>query len=136
MNKVRVVMGLLVALAVFTGGFVAGQAKNKFGTPTSIIHVSLIKWNEGVPDAEKQKALEGVKKMAAEIEGINNVWIHASRMQPRDYHAAFAIEFADRAAAQRYASHPAHDEWAKHFLSIRETSISPQITNCPPEGCK
>ena len=135
MKHTRAILGLAGAAALFTAGYVAGQAKNQYGTPSSIIHVSLIKWNEGVSDAEKKKALDGIKTMAAEIPGIKNVWTYASRMQPRDYHDAFVIEFADRAAAERYAEAPVHAKWAEHFLSIRAASISPQITNCPPAGC-
>jgi hypothetical protein len=126
-GKIRFGLAVLIAASLFTAGYVAGQ--HKFGTPSTIIHVSLIKWKEGVPDSEKQKALEGVKKMAAAIPGIKNVWIKAARVQPRDYHAAFVIEFENREAADRYATDPVHDEWSKHFLSIREASISPQITN-------
>lgn len=129
MSRLRIALAALLAAAVFTGGYVAGQAKNQFGTPSSIIHISLIKWKEGTPDAEKQKALEGVKKMAAEIEGIKNVWIKAVRIQPQGFHAAFVIEFADQAAHDRYAAHPAHTAWREHFLSIREESISPQVSN-------
>lgn len=129
MTKLRIALTALLAAAVFTGGYAAGQAKNKFGTPSSIIHISLIQWKEGTPDAEKQKALDGVKKMAAEIPGIKNVWIKAVRVQPREYHAAFVIEFADQAAHDAYAKHPAHTAWREHFLSIREASISPQVSN-------
>ncbi len=118
---------VVIAGTLFAAGYLAGQ--NKFGAPPTIIHISLIKWKEGTTEAQQQKALEGVKKMAATIPGIKNVWIKAARMQPRDYSAAFAIEFENRAAADRYAEHPAHEEWSKYFLSIREASISPQITN-------
>lgn len=135
MKKLRVVFGLTAAAAIFTGGYVAGQAKNQYGTPTSIVHVSLIKWKDGIADAEKKKAIDGVKAMAAEIKGIKNIWLHPSRMQPRDYHDAFVIEFEDRAAVERYATDPVHEKWAEHFNSIRAASISPQITNCPPAGC-
>ena len=126
-RKLGLVFAVLAVAAVFCAGYAAGQ--NKFGTPGTIIHVSLIKWKEGVPDAEKQKALDGVKEMAGKIPGIKNVWIKAARMQPRDYHAAFVIEFENRAAADAYAEHPAHEAWRTHFLSIREASISPQISN-------
>lgn len=125
--KLRIALALLIGAGLFAGGYAVAQ--NKFGTPKTIIHVSLIKWKEGVSDAEKQKALDGVKDMAAQIPGIKNVWIKAVRVQPRDYHAAFVIEFEDRAAADRYAESPVHDAWSKHFLSIREASISPQISN-------
>jgi hypothetical protein len=129
MNRVRTLLAALLAITVCVGGYVAAQAKNQFGTPSSIIHISLIQWKEGTPDAEKQKALDGVKKMAAEIPGIKNVWIKAVRVQPREYHAAFVIEFADQAAHDTYAKHPAHTAWREHFLSIREASISPQVSN-------
>ncbi len=126
-KSLRLICALLLAAALFTGGYLTAQ--NKFATPHTIIHVSLIQWKAGVSDADKQKALDGVKDLAAKIPGIKNVWLKVSRMQPRDYHAAFVIEFEDRAAAEAYAEHPAHAEWSKFFLSIREASISPQISN-------
>jgi predicted RND superfamily exporter protein len=126
-NSLRIAFAVLLAATLFAGGYLTAQ--NKFGTPNTIIHVSLIKWKDGVSDADKQKALDGVKDMAAKIPGIKNVWLKATRMQPRDYHAAFVIEFENRAAAEAYAEHPVHAEWSKFFLSIREASISPQISN-------
>ena len=127
--------GLAAAVIFFAGSLVGARqaaqaaAVNKFGTPKTIIHVSLIKWKDGVSDEEKQKALDGVKEMAAQIPGIKNVWTKAARMQPRDFHAAFVIEFEDRAAADRYAESPVHEAWSKKFVAIRETSLSPQISN-------
>ena len=118
---------VLVAATFFCAGYAAGG--NQFGMPKTIIHVSLIKWKEGASDADKAAAIKGVKKMASLIPGIKNIWIKPVRMQPRDFHAAFVIEFADKAAADLYAEHPAHEEWLKWYLPIRETSISPQITN-------
>lgn len=125
--RVRIGLAILAAIALFGGGVATG--KNRFGTPKTIIHISLIKWKADAPDAEKQKTVDGVKEMAAQIPGIKNVWVKPARMQPRDFHTAFVIEFADRAAADRYAEHPVHEAWRKHFLSIRETSISPQVSN-------
>ena len=126
-KSLRTICAVFLAAALFVGGYLTAQ--NKFNTPSTIIHISLIQWKAGVSDADKQKALDGVKEMAAKIPGIKNVWIKATRMQPRDYHAAFVIEFENRAAAEAYAEHPAHEEWRKFFLSIREASISPQISN-------
>lgn len=129
MTRLRITLATLLAVAILVGGYVAAQAKNQFGTPSTILHISLIQWKEGTPDAEKKKALEGVKKMAAEIPGIKNVWIKAIRMQPRGFTDAFVIEFADMAAHDRYVEHPARKAWREHFLSIREDSISPQVSN-------
>jgi hypothetical protein len=121
--------GLVTALISLsaTGSWLAAQ--NRFGTPKTIIHLSVIQWKEGVSDADKKKALDGVKDMAAKIPGIKNVWTKALRVQPQGYHDAFVIEFEDQAAADRYAKDPAHDAWTEAFAKIREASISPQITN-------
>ena len=121
--------GLVTALISLsaTGSWLAAQ--NRFGTPKTIIHLSVIQWKEGVSDADKKKALDGVKDMAARIPGIKNVWTKALRVQPEGYHDAFVIEFENQAAADRYARDPAHDAWTEAFAKIREASISPQITN-------
>ena len=119
-------VALLMALGA-TVGWVAAQSS--FGTPKSIIHVSIIQWKAGVSDADKKQALEGVKEMAAKIPGMKNVWIKAIRVQPEGYTDAFAIEFENQAAADRYAKDPVHDKWTEAFIKIREASISPQITN-------
>ncbi len=122
-------MGLALASGLVGAGYAAGQAASKFGMPKSIIHVVVVKWKEDASEADRQKAIEGVKKMAGQIPGIKNIWIKTARIAPRDYHAAFVIEFKDRAAVDLYAEHPAHEEWMKHYIPIRETSLSPQITN-------
>jgi hypothetical protein len=114
---------------VFGAGFAAGQAKNNFAQPKTVLQVSLVKWKKGVSDAEKQAAIDGVKDMAAQIPGIKTIWLKTDRMQPRDYDTAFAIEFASREAANDYAENPIHEKWSKAYLQIRETSQSPQLTN-------
>ena len=117
------------ALALFGGGFALGQAKNQFAQPKTVLQVSMIKWKPGVSDADKQKAIDGIKEMAAEIPGIKTIWLKVDRMQPQDYDTAFAIEFVNREAANNYAESPVHEEWSKAYLEIRQTSISPQLTN-------
>jgi hypothetical protein len=104
-------------------------AQNSFGTPKTIIHVSIIQWNEGVSAADKKQVLDGVKEMAAKIPGMKNVWTKALRVQPDGYHDAFVIEFENQAAADRYAKDPVHDAWTAALGKIRKASISPQITN-------
>jgi Stress responsive A/B Barrel Domain len=120
---------LVIALMSFsaTGSWLVAQ--NRFGTPKTIIHLSVIQWKDGVADADKKKVLDGVKEMAGKIPGIKNVWTKALRVQPQGYHDAFVIEFENQAAADRYAKDPAHDAWTEAFAKIREASISPQITN-------
>ena len=117
------------AVALFGAGFAAGQVKNTFAQPKTVLQVSMIKWKKGVSDAEKQKAMDGIKEMAGQIPGIKTVWLKVDRMQPRDYDTAFAIEFASREAANDYSDNPLHEKWSKEYLAIREASISPQLSN-------
>jgi ABC-type glycerol-3-phosphate transport system substrate-binding protein len=119
--------GTLLALALFSGGYLAGQ--NKFGQPKTVLHLTIIKWNANASDADKERALEGVKEMAAKIPGIKNVWIKGDRIQPRDFNAAFAIEFKDRDAADAYAESPIHKAWSDQYLLLRAASLSEQVTN-------
>jgi len=104
-------------------------AQNRFGTPQTIIHVSVIQWKEGVSAADRKQVLDGVKEMAPKIPGIRNVWTKALRVQPEGYHDAFVIEFENQAAVDRYAKDPVHDAWTAALAKVREASLSPQITN-------
>ena len=112
---------------LFASGYAAGQ--NRFGQPKTIIHVVEIKWNPGVSAADKQRVLAGVKEMAAKIPGIKNVWLQADRLEPRDFNAAYAIEFQSRAAADAYAESKLHEAWDAAYVPLRYASVSIQVTN-------
>ena len=126
-SSAKILMSGLMALGLLAAGYVAGQ--NRFGQPRTIIHVVTIQWNPGVSAAEKQSALNGVKEMAAQIPGIKNVWIKGDRIQPREFNAAFAIEFANRDAADSYAESPIHKAWDDKYIPLRAASVSVQVTN-------
>ncbi|MFQ5779052.1 MAG: Dabb family protein [Terriglobia bacterium] len=121
-------MGTVVVLA---GIFLAGMAvgKNQYGTPPTVLHVVAGKWTDEATDEQKQQAMEALKDMAAEIDGIKNIWVSPERIQPREFNYAFAIEFESREAADAYAEHPAHDVWYKIYLPLRDQSRSLQISN-------
>lgn len=123
----RLLGAALFSFALFAGGYVAGQSR--FGQPKTIIHVVEIKWNPGVPYADKQRVLAGVKDMAGKIPGIKNIWVQPDRLEPRDFNAAYAIEFRDRAAADAYAESPIHQAWDNSYVPLRQASISIQVTN-------
>ena len=122
-------IAFVTALMVLSATATWLVAQNSFGTPKTIIHVSVIQWKEGVSEADKKRVLDGVKDMAAKIPGMKNVWTKAIRVQPQGYHDAFVIEFENQAAADRYAKDPVHEAWTEALAKIREASISPQITN-------
>jgi Stress responsive A/B Barrel Domain len=117
----------LLAAGLFAGGYVAGQAK--FGQPKTILHVVEIQWRPGVPQMDKDAAIAGIKDMASKMPGIKNIWVKWDRLEPRDFSAAFAIEFRSREAADAYAESPLHEAWEKEYVPLRAASISIQVTN-------
>ncbi len=133
--------GVALGAAVFLGGAAAGgwrahsvSAQNKaaarrFGRPKSVIHVVVYKWKDGVSDANKQNALDGIQDMAARIPGISNVWLKTQRNQIRDFDGVYAIEFESPEAAADYAESPAHEAWSKKWQELRQSSLSFQVTN-------
>jgi antibiotic biosynthesis monooxygenase (ABM) superfamily enzyme len=128
MSRIRLLGVLFVALCVFAAGYAAGQ--NKFETPGTVLHVVVVKFKADAAEADRQKAIEGVREMARQIPGIRRVWLKSERVQPREFSAAFAIEFENRAAADAYAEHPARQQWfEKVYNPLREASNSIQVTN-------
>ena len=132
----RIACAALVATGLLSAGSFLGawqarrvEAQNKFAQPKTGIHVVIYKWKDGVSDADKQKALSGIKEMAGRIPGVKNVWLKAIRLQLRDMSGAFVIEFASPEAAADYAENPMHDAWSKSWQQLRETSLSLQVTN-------
>jgi len=123
----KVFAAAAVALGLFACGYVAGQAK--FGQPKTVLHIVELKWRPGVPQMEKDAAIAGIKDMAAKLPGVKNIWIKWDRLEPRDFSAAFAIEFRNREAADAYAESPVHDAWEKEYVPLREASVSIQVTN-------
>jgi hypothetical protein len=125
------VLTALVGVLLLTGVFFAGVAlgKQRYGEPKTVLHVVAGKWKPEATDEEEQRALAAMRPMLAAVPGVKNVWLKADRVQPREYNYAFAIEFEDRAAADAYAQHPAHEEWYKVYQPIRAESRSLQLTN-------
>lgn len=130
------ITAIVVGTSLLLGAFLAGAwhaqsvaAQNKFGQPKSVIHVVVYKWKEGVSDADKQQALDGIKDMAGKIPGMKNVWLKTQRNQMREYDGVFAIEFASPEAAADYAENAVHAAWSKKWLELRASSLSLQITN-------
>ena len=127
----RSLISVVVVAVVFVGGVLVGQQSKArvVGQPKTIIHFVSLKFRPGVPDAEKEKAILGIKTMAAQIPGIKNIWLKTIRVQPQDFNAVFAIEFVNQDAADDYRDHPAHAAWDREFQALRDNSLSGQATN-------
>jgi hypothetical protein len=127
------VLVLIVAVVAFAAGQKMAAKNNKYGMPTSVIHLVMFKWKADATDEQKQKAMDGIKTMAAAIPGIKNIWLKTLRVQgpsqDNPYSGVFVIEFADQKAVEAYRDHPAHKAWEEIYLPIREESRSQQATN-------
>lgn len=116
------------ALAVFCAGLVSGIAANRYNAPKTVVHVVTVKWKPDSTPAQRQAAIDGVKKMAAEIPGVTNIWLKTLKVQG-EADAVLAMEFQDQAAFDAYANNPAHKEWEKVYLPVRQRSTTHDVTN-------
>jgi hypothetical protein len=124
MKKIALV---LAALAVFAAGALVGA--NAFKEPSTVLHVAVVKWKAESTPEQQQAAIDGIRRMAADVPGIRNVWLKKIKTQPPDYTAVFAIEFESKAAFDAYTNSPAHRAWEKIYLPIREESRTQDLTN-------
>jgi ABC-type glycerol-3-phosphate transport system substrate-binding protein len=121
---------LVLALSVLTAA-VAGllMAANSFSTPSTILHVVVVKWKADSTPQQQQAAIDGIRKMAADVPGVKNVWVKKLKVQPAEYNTSFAIEFESKAAFDSYTNSAAHKAWEKLYLPYREESNTQDITN-------
>jgi ABC-type glycerol-3-phosphate transport system substrate-binding protein len=122
----RIMFSLLVALFLAVGVSTVSAAANAPGT---ILHVVTVQWKADSTPTQQQAAIDGVRKMAAEVPGIKTVWVKKVKVQPAEFSTVFAIEFESNAAFEAYTNHPAHKAWEKVYLPIREESRTQDITN-------
>jgi len=124
------------AAGIFLSGIVVGgtatqkvSGLNKFGQPTTVIHVVAYKFKDATSLNDQQQAIAGIKDMAAKIPGIKNIWLKTERNQIRDFSGVYIIEFANAEAAADYAESPLHESWRKRWEQLRENSLSFQVSN-------
>lgn len=117
------VFGILICLTTVV------SAEDKASMPSTIIHHVTLKWKDGVSDADKEKALSGLKEIAMSTQGVKNIWMKSIKVQPKEYSQTFVIEFENDAALKAYAAHPKKKEWDDFYYSIRETSYNSVTSN-------
>ena len=111
-----------------------GVATASETAPKSVIHVVTVKWK---PDATKEQikaALDGAQALPAAYKGITRVWTDSFKVQggPKDggdWSQVIVMEFADKAAFEKYSGSDAQKAWYKSYLPIRQVSNTHDITN-------
>ena len=126
LNK-RLLSGLAAAFMLFTVGLLTGQ--NTVSTPHTILHVVTIKWKADSTAEQQKQVIDGVMTMSAKVPGVKTVWLKTIKVQPREYQSAFAMEFSDAAAFEKYVNDPAHVDWKKLCDPIHEVSTTHDLTN-------
>ena len=132
----RHVLRIALGAALFLAGIAVGgwhshalAAQNRFGQPKTVLHVVVYKWKPTVSEVDQERAINGIKAMAASIPGIKNIWLKTGRNQIRDFSGVYAIEFTSPDAAADYAESKIHEVWSKQWQELRENSLSFQVSN-------
>ena len=127
---------IFACAALFLAGAATGAlygrsaaAQNRFGQPKTVLHVVVYKLKDTTSEYDKQQIFDGLKDVAKKVPGVKNVWLKTERNQLKDFTGIYAIEFTTPDAAADYAESPVHEAWSKKWQSIRENSLSFQISN-------
>lgn len=127
---------IVLGAGLFIGGTAVGSlhgrsvaAQNKFGQPKTVLHVVVYKFKDTTSNFDREKAVNGIRDMSGKIPGIKNIWIKTGRNQLKDFSGVYAIEFTSAEAAADYSESPIHEAWAKQWETLRENSLSFQISN-------
>ena len=135
-SAMKRVAQIAIGATLFIAGAATGSlrergvaAQNRFGQPKTVLHVVIYKFRDATSQNDRQQVLDGIKDVARKVPGIKNVWLKTERNQIKDFSGVYAIEFASPDAAADYAESPAHEAWSKQWQSLRENSLSFQISN-------
>jgi len=118
---------ILLGAAFFATSAIAAHHANPT-TPHSVIHVVTVSWKADATDDQIKAALDGVKTIAKEYDGVTRVWIKTIKAQGNRSHA-FVMEFKNEQALKDYAGSDAQKKWYEVYLPVREASTTFDITN-------
>lgn len=123
---------MFVCACLMTLGVSSASAQNaqkKQNTaPKTVIHVVTVSWKEGATPAQIQGALDAVKKLPEQYQGISRVWTRTIKAQGDRSHA-IVMEFRNEQALKDYTDSDAQKEWYKAYIPVRERSTTFDITN-------
>lgn len=142
MQMTKTVKMAMASVALVALGAGIGMAANKYGKPSTIIHVVTLFYKDGTTEAQKKAVLEGVEKMAGEVPGLKNIWLKGIKAQvsimvkdadgksvEKRMTDAIVMEFESEAAFKAYDDHPAHRAWEALYTPVRGQSRTTDITN-------
>jgi len=85
------------------------------------IHIFGFRWIENATDAEKARAVREIRAFQGQIPGLIDVSVGENlSLRGHGYTFAGLMRFADRAASDAYATHPAHLALLKWLVPLIE----------------
>ena len=127
MNKTIISLFSAVIIALASTSAIANHHKDT-SSPHSVIHVVTVSWKDDATPNQIQAALDSVKTLAKEYDGISRVWIRSIKAQGDRTHA-FVMEFTSEQALKDYAGSDAQKKWYLSYLPYRGASTTFDITN-------
>jgi len=97
--------------------------------PSTVIHVITIHWKDGVTADQKASVSKATEEMARSLNGVKSLWMKPLKVQGTGFTDAIVMEFESKAAFDAYADSPAHRQWEKVYLPLREESRTHDVTN-------
>jgi hypothetical protein len=94
-----------------------------------VIHTFAFRWKPNVTDEQRQRVIASIRSLQGRIPGLEGTWVGAN-FSPRShgYELGGVMKFADRAALDAYARHPAHQEllaWLMPLILPMEVDFEP-----------
>jgi hypothetical protein len=87
-------------------------------------HIVLFKWKEDAAPGDITKAIQGLKGLKDEIEGIVDLSVgdnFSNRAQ--GYQCGLVVRFVDRTALENYGPHPAHQAVVQNLIIPIRTDL-------------
>lgn len=128
MKKLALTLTSLLVLAFGAASLNAAHHKHDKTTPMTVIHVVTVSWKADATEDQIKAALDGVKTLAKEYDGITRVWTKTIKAQGNRSHA-FVMEFKDEKALADYAGSAAQKKWYEVYIPARGGSTTFDITN-------
>lgn len=129
-RNLKLTCAALAGLAVFGAGVMVGA--NKFNKPKSVVHVITLKFKDGTTAEQKTALMAATDKLAGDFNGLKNVWTNKMKVQgfPQGADTGLIVmEFADKAAFDRYTNDPAHKAWEAVYMPLLDRSVTHDATN-------
>ncbi|MEE8601472.1 Dabb family protein [Euzebya tangerina] len=91
-------------------------------------HIVLFTWTDAATDDQIATAIDGIRDLANQIDGVRQLTVGSDAgLAAGNFDVATVVDFADEAAYQAYAAHPAHtDLIAQHLKPILQERAAVQ----------